>query len=212
EALELADAHGVTISMDIGQYRAGVRRRAAIYAVRATRQLGGEARGRALAAARNLTVFFPEARVHAVIRAAAGGNPAPIVSASCAGPPGETGPGALPGPPYPRGLPMWLAMPGRPPSPSAARNLTSDAGGGPRDARHAGGPMTGLTSTTGVPSIASRASTSIRSPSRAMMLARCRPMGFGRLGEQVLNTPVRGWLMSPCRFALSPSPGPPSRP
>jgi len=77
EALELADAHGVTISMDIGQYRAGVRRRAAIYAVRATRQLGGEARDRALAAARNLTVFFPEARVHAVIRAAAEENPAP---------------------------------------------------------------------------------------------------------------------------------------
>jgi hypothetical protein len=71
EALELAGAHGVTISMDIGQYRAGVRRRAAKYAVRATRQLGGEARDRALAAARNLTVFFPEARVHAVIRAAA---------------------------------------------------------------------------------------------------------------------------------------------
>ena len=41
EALELADAHGVAISMDIGQYRAEVRRRAAIYAVRATRQLGG---------------------------------------------------------------------------------------------------------------------------------------------------------------------------
>ena len=77
EALELADAHGVTISMDIGQYRAGARRRAAIYAVRATRQLGGEARDRALAAARNLTVFFPEARVHAVIRAAAEENPAP---------------------------------------------------------------------------------------------------------------------------------------
>jgi hypothetical protein len=76
EALELAAAHGVTISMNIGHYRAGVRRRAAIYAVRATRQLGGQARGRALAAARNLTVFFPEARVHAVIRAAADGNPA----------------------------------------------------------------------------------------------------------------------------------------
>ena len=76
-ALELADAHGVTISMDIGHYRAGVRRRAAIYAVRATRQLGGEARDRALAAARTLTVFFPEAKVHAVIRAAAeGGRPA----------------------------------------------------------------------------------------------------------------------------------------
>jgi hypothetical protein len=37
--------------MDIGDYRADVRRRAATYAVRATRQLGGEARGRALAAA-----------------------------------------------------------------------------------------------------------------------------------------------------------------
>jgi hypothetical protein len=71
EALELADAHGVRISMDIGHYRADVRRRAATYAVRATRQLDGEARGRALTAARNLTVFFPEARVHAVIRAAA---------------------------------------------------------------------------------------------------------------------------------------------
>jgi hypothetical protein len=75
EALELADAHGVTISMDIGQYHAGVRRRAATYAVRATLQLGGEAHDRALAAARNLTVFFPEARVRAVIRAAAEGNP-----------------------------------------------------------------------------------------------------------------------------------------
>jgi hypothetical protein len=67
-ALELADAHGVRISADIGHYRAGVRRRAAIYAVRAARQLGGEARDRALAQARNLTVFFPEARVRAVIR------------------------------------------------------------------------------------------------------------------------------------------------
>jgi hypothetical protein len=75
-ALELADAHGVTISMDVGQYRAGVRRRAAKYAVRATRQLGAEARDRAVAAARNLTVFFPEGRVHAAIRAAAEGNPA----------------------------------------------------------------------------------------------------------------------------------------
>jgi hypothetical protein len=73
-ALELADAHGVTISMNIGQYRAGVRRRAATYAVRATRELGGEARGRALAAARNLTVFFPEGKVRAVIRAAAAGT------------------------------------------------------------------------------------------------------------------------------------------
>ena len=76
EALELADAHGVRISMDIGQYRAGVRRRAATYSVRATRQLGGDARDRAQAAARNLTVFFPEGRVRAVIRAAAEGDPA----------------------------------------------------------------------------------------------------------------------------------------
>src|SRR5690242_20714207 len=61
-----------------------------------------------------------------------------------------------------------------------------------RAARHAGRPMAGLAS-TGVPSIASRASTLIRSLSRATMRARCRPMGFGRLGEQVLNTPVSGW-------------------
>ena len=74
EALELADAYGVTISMDIGHYRAGVRRRAAKYAVRLTRPLGGAARYQALAAARNLTVFFPEARVNAVIRAAAEGS------------------------------------------------------------------------------------------------------------------------------------------
>jgi hypothetical protein len=62
------------ISADIGDYRAGVRRRAAVYAVRATRQLGGEARDRALAEARDLTVFFPEARVRALIRAAAEGT------------------------------------------------------------------------------------------------------------------------------------------
>ena len=76
EAMELAGAHGVTICMDIGQCRAGVQRRAVQYALRVTRQLGAEARDRALAAARNLTVFFPEARVHGVIRAAAEGNPA----------------------------------------------------------------------------------------------------------------------------------------
>jgi hypothetical protein len=75
EALELAGAHGVSISMDIAQYRDEVRRRAAIYAVRATRRLGGEARERALAAARNLTVFYPEATVNALIRAAAEGTP-----------------------------------------------------------------------------------------------------------------------------------------
>jgi len=72
EALDLADAHAVTISMDIGQYRAAVRRRAARYAVRVTLQLDGEARERAVAAARSLTVYFPEAAVRAVIRSAAG--------------------------------------------------------------------------------------------------------------------------------------------
>ncbi|HLX47962.1 MAG TPA: HNH endonuclease signature motif containing protein [Streptosporangiaceae bacterium] len=74
-ALDLAGVHDVTICMDVAQYRAAVRRRAVTYALRATRPLGAEARGRALAAARNLTVFFPEARVRAVIRAAAEGNP-----------------------------------------------------------------------------------------------------------------------------------------
>jgi hypothetical protein len=76
EALELAGAHGVMISMNIGHYRAAVRRRAAIYAVRSTLGAGGEARDRALAAARNLTVFFPEAKVRALIRAAANSSPA----------------------------------------------------------------------------------------------------------------------------------------
>jgi 5-methylcytosine-specific restriction endonuclease McrA len=71
EALDLADAYGVVISMNIGAYRAGVRLRAAKYAVRATLQLDRAARDRALATARNLTVFFPEARVNALIRAAA---------------------------------------------------------------------------------------------------------------------------------------------
>jgi hypothetical protein len=60
--------------MDIGHCRAEVRSQAAIYAVRATHQRGGQARVRALAAARNLTVFFPEAIVRAVIRAAAEGT------------------------------------------------------------------------------------------------------------------------------------------
>jgi HNH endonuclease len=82
EALELADAHGVTITMDIGQYRAAVRRRAAKYALRATRQLDADARDRARTAARNLTVFFPESRVHAVIRAAAEGNSLPCGQAN----------------------------------------------------------------------------------------------------------------------------------
>jgi hypothetical protein len=74
DALDLAGAHGVPISMDIGQYRAGVRRRAAVYAVRSTLRLDRQARDRALAAAANLTVFFPEAQVRAVIRAAAAGH------------------------------------------------------------------------------------------------------------------------------------------
>jgi hypothetical protein len=74
EALELADAHAVTISMDVEKYRAGVRRRAVKYALRETRQLGAEARDRAMAAVRNLTVFFPDATVNAVIRAAVEGT------------------------------------------------------------------------------------------------------------------------------------------
>jgi len=102
EALELAAAHDVTISMDIWHYRADVRRRAASYAVRATRHLGGEARNRALAAARNLTVFFPEAAVHAVIRAAAEG-PSPLAATAshtgAATPPGGPAKNSAAGPP-----------------------------------------------------------------------------------------------------------------
>ena len=39
-------------------------------------------------------------------------------------------------------------------------------------------------------------------PARAAMRARCRPIGFGRLGEQVLNTPVSGWLMHLFRYRM----------
>ena len=78
EALELADAHGVTIGMSVEQYRAGVRRRAIRYARRVANPLGAEARSRAMAAARDLTVFFPDAAVNAVIRAAAEQAPAVI--------------------------------------------------------------------------------------------------------------------------------------
>lgn len=95
EALELAGIHDVTISMSIRQYRGGVRRRASIYAVRSTLQAGGGARDRALAAARNLTVFFPEARVRAVIRAAAEGTGPLTAPASWSHGAEVTGPGDL---------------------------------------------------------------------------------------------------------------------
>lgn len=74
EALELADAHGIAISMEVGKYRAGVRYRAARYARRVATPLGADARARAMAAAANLAVFYPDARVNALIRAAAEGT------------------------------------------------------------------------------------------------------------------------------------------
>ena len=93
-ALELAGAHGVTISMDIGHYRAGVRRRAAVYAVRAIFQLDRQARDRAVAAARNLTVFFPEAKVRAVIEGSGPGQPARRMTRSPPGPSASSQPHA----------------------------------------------------------------------------------------------------------------------
>ena len=55
---------------------------------------------------------------------------------------------------------------------------------------------TGLTSTTGVPSIASSGRTRIRRSSTSTTSTRCRPIGFGRSGERVLKTPRSGTLGS----------------
>jgi len=55
---------------------------------------------------------------------------------------------------------------------------------------------TGLTSTIGVPSTTSSSFTRTGSPSTAAMRTRCRPIGFGRSGDRVLNrqppTPLEG--------------------
>jgi hypothetical protein len=52
---------------------------------------------------------------------------------------------------------------------------------------------TGLMSTTGVPSSASRGSTRKRTDSAiSNTRTRCSPMGFGRSGERVAKTPFRG--------------------
>jgi Ricin-type beta-trefoil lectin domain-like len=63
--------------------------------------------------------------------------------------------------------------------------------------------MTGLRSTMGVPSIASRPSTSSqRLRVTLRTFARCKPIGLGRSGERVANTPESGFLASPrgCTF------------
>ena len=51
---------------------------------------------------------------------------------------------------------------------------------------------TGLMSTTGVPSMASRGPTCRRFPSIARTVTVWRPNGFGLSGERVAKTPVRG--------------------
>jgi hypothetical protein len=62
---------------------------------------------------------------------------------------------------------------------------------------------TGLISMTGVPSIASKPCTSSHpSTSTIKTLARCKPIGLGRSGERVANTPVRGFSTSPRGWTL----------
>ena len=81
----------------------------------------------------------------------------------------------------------------------------------PRPVHRSGiGPSTGLTSRTGVPSTASRPSTRTRVPSVPTIRTVCRPIGLGRSGERVLNTPstgavssLRGWVVSTSRRARS---------
>ena len=96
------------------------------------------------------------------------------------------------------------------------------------------GRSTGFRSTTGVPSTASRPRTCTRPPSIAATSTRCRPIGFGRSAERVVNTPrsgstgrraggragrrgrprcsqVRTMISSPGRMPSSPSTTPGSR-
>nr|BFE74203.1 hypothetical protein GCM10020092_075040 [Actinoplanes digitatis] len=54
------------------------------------------------------------------------------------------------------------------------------------------GLRTGLTSRTGVPSSASRSATRRRRSPTSSTVTWCRPIGLGRSGERVLNTPVSG--------------------
>ena len=55
---------------------------------------------------------------------------------------------------------------------------------------------TGLMSTTGVPSSASRGRTCTRVPSTASTSTWCRPIGLGRSADRVLNTPRCGLAAS----------------
>jgi hypothetical protein len=55
----------------------------------------------------------------------------------------------------------------------------------------------GLRCTIGVSFKASRCRTWIRRPSIAAMTTSCRPIGFGRSGDRVLNTPFCGLDVSP---------------
>jgi PPOX class probable F420-dependent enzyme len=64
---------------------------------------------------------------------------------------------------------------------------------------------TGFTSTMGVPSRASRFRTRILVPSIETISTRCSPMGFGRSGERVLNTPCSGFAGSSRGCTLSTS-------
>src|SRR5581483_6811295 len=52
--------------------------------------------------------------------------------------------------------------------------------------------ITGLMSRIGVSSSASRLFTRIRGPSISKTSTRCSPIGLGRSGERVLNTPCSG--------------------
>ena len=91
--------------------------------------------------------------------------------------------------------------------------ISANRGGPPPDREVSGGPRTarpgttagdhpssrsrtGLTSTIGVPSSASRFRTSTLMPSIAEISTLCNPTGFGRSAERVLNTPRSGFAGS----------------
>ena len=64
---------------------------------------------------------------------------------------------------------------------------------------------TGLTSTTGVPSMASIGPIPNRVPEISRTVTRCSPNGFGRCGDRVVNIPASGISGSPRGCTLSTS-------
>jgi hypothetical protein len=89
----------------------------------------------------------------------------------------------------------WMALirPVADPIRSAAQGIGSDDCLGASDQRLDGGPSTGLTSSTGVPSTASIGPTRREPGAVCVTVTGWMPIGLGRCGDRVLKTPVSGF-------------------